>query len=152
MAIRKIVQLGDDVLRKHSFDVDKVNEKIIALLDDMKETLIKADGAGLAAVQVGVLKRIFIVNIENGYFEFINPVILSSTGSQLGAEGCLSIRGKYGEVKRPSTIVIKALDRNGKEFTITAKDFFARAICHEYDHLDGILYIDKATKIMEEKN
>lgn len=152
MAIRKIVQLGDDVLRKRSFEVDKVNDRIITLLDDMKDTLIKADGAGLAAVQVGVLKRIFIVNVEDGYYEFINPVILSSSGSQLGAEGCLSVKGRYGEVERPSTVVIRALNREGKEFTLTAKDFFARAICHEYDHLDGILYIDKAIKMMEEKD
>lgn len=152
MAIRKIVQLGDEVLRKRSFEVNKVNDRIITLLDDMKDTLIKADGAGLAAVQVGVLKRIFIVNVEDGYYEFINPVILSSAGSQLGAEGCLSVKGKYGEVERPSTVVIRALNREGKEFTLTAKDFFARAICHEYDHLDGILYIDKAIKMMEEKD
>ena len=141
MAIRKIVQLGDEDLRKRSFEVDKVNEKIVTLLNDMKDTLIKADGAGLAAVQVGVLKRIFIVNVEDGYYEFINPVILSESGSQIGAEGCLSVKGRYGEV-----------NREGKEFTLTAKDFFARAICHEYDHLDGILYIDKAIKMMEEKD
>ena len=152
MALRKIVTLEDPVLRKTSRKVEKFDKRLWDLLDDMKDTLYSANGAGLAAVQVGVLKRIFIVNVEDGYYEFINPVILSSDGSQLGAEGCLSVKGRYGEVERPSTVVIRALNREGKEFTLTAKDFFARAICHEYDHLDGILYIDKAIKMMEEKD
>lgn len=151
MAIRKIVQLGDDVLRKKSFKVEKIDNKIRVLLDDMKETLDKANGAGLAAVQVGLLKRIFIVSVEEGYFEFINPEILSQSGTQTGAEGCLSVKGKFGEVERPYEVTIKAFDRFGEPFHLTANGFFARAICHEYDHLDGVLYIDKATKIMEEK-
>ena len=150
MAIRKIVQIGDDVLRKKCFEVTDFGEKTATLLDDMKETLFKAEGAGLAAPQVGVLRRMFVVDVEEGYFEFINPVILSQKGSQTGTEGCLSIRGKWGEVTRPEEVVVKFQDRNGNTKTVTAKGFFAKAICHEYDHLDGILYIDKATDIREE--
>lgn len=147
MALRKIVQIGDPVLRKKSLQVTDFGPKTAELLDDMKETLIKAEGAGLAAVQVGVLKRIFLVSVEEGYFEFINPVIVKTAGTQSGKEGCLSIQKKYGEVERPNKVVIRAQDRYGKPFKLTAYEFFARAICHEYDHLDGVLYIDKATRI-----
>lgn len=151
MAIRNIVQAGDEVLRKKSFPVSEINGKIIELLDDMKETLIKAEGAGLAAPQVGVLKRIFIVSVDGEYYECINPVIVKQSGTQKGEEGCLSVKGKYGTVVRPKKVTVKATDRNGKEFTVTAEGFLARAFCHEYDHLDGVLYIDKAENIMEEK-
>ena len=150
MAIRKIIQLGDETLRKKSFPVTEINNKIIQLLDDMKDTLAKAQGAGLAAVQVGVLRRIFIVDVEEGYFEFINPEILSKKGEQYGLEGCLSVKGKWGDVKRPKEVVIKAQDRTGKYFTIKANDFFAKAICHEYDHLEGIVYVDKADNLRSE--
>lgn len=147
MALRKIVQIGDPVLRKKSFPVTDFGEKTIQLLDDMKDTLEKAEGAGLAAVQVGVLRRIFVVSVEEGYFEFINPVIVKTAGKQFGKEGCLSIQHKYGDVERPNKVVIKAQDRYGKEFKLTAYEFFARALCHEYDHLEGVLYTDKATNI-----
>lgn len=150
MAIRKIIQLGDETLRKKSFSVDTINEKTIQLLDDMRDTLDKAQGAGLAAVQVGVLRRIFIVDVEEGYFEFINPEIISKSGEQYGVEGCLSVKGKWGDVKRPSEVTIKAQNRKGEYFTITAKDFFAKAICHEYDHLEGIVYVDKADNLRSE--
>lgn len=150
MAIRNIIQLGDETLRKKSFTVEKINDKTIQLLDDMKDTLDKAQGAGLAAVQVGVLRRIFIVDVEEGYYEFINPEIVSSKGEQYGPEGCLSVKGKWGDVKRPNEVVIKALDRNGKPFKLKAVGFFARAICHEYDHLDGIVYVDKADNLRSE--
>lgn len=150
MAIRKIIQLGDETLRKKSFPVTEINNKIIQLLDDMKDTLDKAQGAGLAAVQVGVLRRIFIVDVEEGYFEFVNPEIISKKGEQYGVEGCLSVKGKWGDVKRPKEVVIKAQDRTGKYFTIKANDFFAKAICHEYDHLDGIVYVDKADNLRSE--
>lgn len=150
MAIRKIVQLGDDVLRKKCFSVTDFGEKTSQLLDDMKDTLKKAQGAGLAAPQVGILRRIFVVDVEEGYFEFINPEIISKSGKQYGVEGCLSIVGKWGDVERPQSVKIKAQDRNGNWFTIKARDFFAKAICHEYDHLDGILYIDKADNIRSE--
>ncbi len=147
MAIRKIVQQGDPVLRKRSFEVTDFGKRTHELIDDMRDTLIKAEGAGLAAVQVGVLRRIFIVMVEEGYFEFINPEIIKTQGKQEGAEGCLSVAGKYGQVTRPQKLTIKAQDRFGKPFKLVAEDFFARAICHENDHLDGILYIDKATNI-----
>ena len=150
MAIRKIIQLGDETLRKRSFEVNQIDAKVIQLLDDMKDTLYKAKGAGLAAVQVGMLKRIFVVDVEEGYFEFINPEIISTKGEQYGVEGCLSVKGKWGDVKRPKEVTVKALDRNGKPFTIKAKDFFAKAICHEYDHLEGIVYVDKADNLRSE--
>ncbi|MBQ3572890.1 MAG: peptide deformylase [Clostridia bacterium] len=151
MAIRKIIQLGDETLRKKSFPVEQINERTIQLLDDMKDTLEKAQGAGLAAVQVGVLRRIFIVDVEEGYFEFINPEILSRKGEQYGVEGCLSVKGKWGDVKRPMEVKIKAQNRQGKYFTLTAKGFFAKAISHEYDHLDGIVYVDKADNLRSEQ-
>ena len=150
MAIRKIIQLGDETLRKRSFEVNQIDAKVIQLLDDMKDTLYKAKGAGLAAVQVGMLKRIFVVDVEEGYFEFINPEIISTKGEQYGVEGCLSVKGKWGDVKRPKEVTVKALDRNAKPFTIKAKDFFAKAICHEYDHLEGIVYVDKADNLRSE--
>ena len=147
MAIRNIVQVGDDVLRKKCAPVESFDEKLAELLDDMKETLAQANGAGLAAPQVGVLRRAFVVDVKDGYFEFVNPVIVKAKGRQVGEEGCLSVRGKYGTVERPRMVEVKAFDRGGKPFALKAYDFFARAICHEYDHLDGILYIDKATEI-----
>ena len=150
MAIRKIIQLGDETLRKKSFPVAEINEKTIQLLDDMKDTLDKAKGAGLAAVQVGVLRRIFIVDVEEGFFEFINPEILSQKGEQYGLEGCLSVKGKWGDVKRPYEVKIKAQDRTGKYFTLKATGFFAKAICHEYDHLEGTVYVDKADNLRSE--
>ena len=150
MAIRNIIQLGDPVLRKKSFAVETISPKIIQLLDDMKDTLNKAKGAGLAAVQVGVLRRVFIVDVDEGYFEFINPEIISQKGEQCGPEGCLSVKGKWGDVKRPNQVVVKATDRNGKQFKLKAEGFFARAVCHEYDHLDGIVYVDKADNLRSE--
>lgn len=150
MAIRKIVQVGDEVLRKKCFPVTDFGAKTCQLLDDMKDTLKKAEGAGLAAPQVGILRRIFVVDVEEGYFEFINPEIISTSGKQYGVEGCLSVAGKWGDVERPKNVKIKAQNRNGEWFTIKASDFFAKAICHEYDHLDGILYIDKADNIRRE--
>lgn len=151
MAIRNILQLGDPTLRKKSFEVTDFGEKTHQLLDDMKETLIKAQGAGLAAPQVGVLRRIFIVMVDDLYFECINPVIVSQKGSQTGDEGCLSVRGKYGQVTRPNKVTVKAYDRNGKQFTVNAEGFLARAFCHENDHLDGIIYVDKADYVKEER-
>lgn len=147
MAIRKIIQIGDETLRKRSFEVTDFGEKTIQLLDDMKQTLKKAQGAGLAAVQVGVLRRIFIVDTDDGYFEFINPEIIRVKGKQFGTEGCLSVAGKWGEVERPAEVRVSAFDRNGKKFTLNVKDFTARAVCHEYDHLEGILYVDKTQNL-----
>ena len=147
MAIRNVVQVGDDVLRQKCFPVEEFDEKLWKLLDDMKETVKKEDGAGLAAPQVGVLRRLAVVDVEEGYFEVINPVIVSQKGEQSGWEGCLSVRGKSGIVSRPMKVTVVYQDRNGEKQTVKAKGFFARAICHELDHLDGILYIDKAVHI-----
>jgi peptide deformylase len=116
----------------------------------MKETLIKANGAGLAAPQVGVLRRIFIVTDGNDFIECINPVIVKSSGKQVGQEGCLSVKGKWGEVERPNKVTVKAFDRFGNPFTVKAEGFMARAFCHENDHLDGIVYVDKAINLTED--
>ncbi|MBR2622739.1 MAG: peptide deformylase [Clostridia bacterium] len=150
MAIRNVVQVGDDVLRQKCFPVEVFDEKLWKLLDDMKETVKKEQGAGLAAPQVGVLRRLAVVDVEEGYFELINPVIVQQKGEQSGWEGCLSVRGKSGIVSRPMKVTVTYQDRNGEKYLLKAKGFFARAICHELDHLDGVLYIDKATHI--EKN
>lgn len=144
MAIRNVVQVGDDVLRKKCFPVEAFDEKLAQLLDDMKDTVLKEEGAGLAAPQVGVLRRVVVVNVEEGYFELINPVIVSQKGEQRDYEGCLSVRGKRGVVSRPNKVKVVFYDRKGDKYVLQAKGFFARAICHELDHLDGVLYIDKA--------
>ena len=147
MAIRNVVQVGDEVLRQKCFAVEKFDENLAKLLDDMKDTVKKEQGAGLAAPQVGVLRRVAVVDVEEGYFELINPVITSQKGEQTGWEGCLSVRGKSGVVSRPMKVTVCFQDRKGEKYVLKAKGFFARAICHELDHLDGVLYIDKATRI-----
>ena len=147
MAIRNVVQVGDDVLRQKCFPVEAFDEKLWALLDDMKETVKKEQGAGLAAPQVGVLRRVAVVDVDEGYFELINPVIVQQKGEQCGWEGCLSVRGKQGIVSRPMKVTVTYQDRNGEKQILKAKGFLTKAICHELDHLDGVLYIDKATHI-----
>ena len=149
MAIRNIVQVGDDVLRQRCAEVENFDEKLWSLLDDMKETVKKEQGAGLAAPQVGVLRRVVVVDVAEGYFEFINPVILSQKGEQTDWEGCLSVKGKSGIVSRPMKVKLAYQDRNGDKYLLQAKGFFARAICHELDHLDGVLYIDKASRVQK---
>ena len=149
MAIRNVVQVGDDVLRQKCFPVEEFDEKLHLLLEDMKDTVKKEEGAGLAAPQVGILRRLAVVDVEEGYFEFINPVILSQKGEQSGWEGCLSVVGKSGIVSRPMKVKLAYQDRYGEKYLLQAKGFFARAICHELDHLDGVLYIDKATHIQK---
>ena len=146
MAIRDIVQHTDSFIRNKSRNVKVIDDKIIDLLDDMKETCLKANGSGLAAVQVGVLKRIFVINVNGAYLEFINPIIINQEGEQEEVEGCLSVKQPYAFVKRPKTVTVKAADRCGNIFTLTCTDYTAIAVCHEYDHLDGILYIDKMTR------
>ena len=148
MAVRNIITLEDDVLRKKSKTVTNFDEKLIELLDDMKETLIAADGAGLAAVQIGILKRIVVISVNGMYLELINPEIIKASGKQIEEEACLSVPGKKGIVERPEKVTVKAVDRYGYDFTITGESLLAKAFCHEIDHLDGILYIDKATKII----
>lgn len=144
MALRIIRTYGDDLLRKKSRPVDEVTERIRILIKDMIETMRSENGVGLAAAQVGILKRIFIVDIldGNGIRVFINPEILEKQGTQKDIEGCLSIPGTQEEVERPNKIKVKALNENGEEFIIEADGFLARAICHENDHLDGVLFVD----------
>lgn len=149
MAIRNILRIDNkedlDILRKKSKPVENFDERLRTLLDDMKDTVLKAEGAGLSAVQVGVLKRVFIILDENEeIIEFINPEIIESSGScPILEEGCLSVPRSYGKVKRPNVVVVKAYDRNGNQFTKQFVGFSAKAVCHENDHLDGILFIDK---------
>ena len=147
MAIRGVVQVGDDVLRQKCFPVETFDGELWALLDDMKDTVKKEQGAGLAGPQIGVLRRVVVIDVEEGYFEMINPVIVMQKGEQSDWEGCLSVRGKSGIVSRPMKVTVTYQDRFGEKHVLKAKGFFARAICHELDHLDGILYIDKATRI-----
>ena len=122
------------------------DDKLAMTLDDMAETMYKAEGVGLAAPQIGILRRYCIVDVGDGIIELVNPVIESMSGEQTGEEGCLSIPNRYESVTRPMTVTVRAQDRNGNSFTITAEGFKARALCHEIDHLDGILYIDKTDK------
>ena len=147
MAIRNVVQVGDDVLRKKCFAVARFDEKLATLLDDMKDTVRKEEGAGLAAPQVGVLRRAVVIDVEEGFFELVNPVIVQAKGEQIGYEGCLSVRGRRGVVRRPMEVTVEFFDRFGKPQKLTARGFFARAVCHEPDHLDGVLYIDKAESV-----
>lgn len=143
MAKLKIVKFGDPLLRKVSRPVDEITPRILTLLDDMRETMRAADGCGLAAVQVGVLRRIAIIEVEEGkVYELINPKIVAFAGEQQEQEGCLSNPGHGGITKRPKAVTVRALDRNGKEFELRGTDLLARAICHECDHLDGKLYTD----------
>ena len=146
MAIRKIVTLGDDVLRKVCRTQMTFDDKLATTLDDMAETMYKAEGVGLAAPQIGILRRYCVVDVGDGIIELVNPVIESMSGEQTGEEGCLSIPNRYESVTRPMTVTVRAQDRKGNSFTITAEGFKARALCHEIDHLDGILYIDKSDK------
>lgn len=143
MALRTIRTLGDNVLRKTSKEVTEITPKISKLIDDMLETMYDAEGVGLAAPQVGVLKRIVVIDVGEGPIVLINPVITETSGEQTGFEGCLSVPGKSGTVTRPNKATVKAFDRNMKEFTLTGEELLARAICHECDHLDGIVYVDK---------
>lgn len=146
MAIRNIVKLGDEVLRKVCRTQMTFDERLATTLDDMAETMYKAEGVGLAAPQIGILRRYCIVDVGDGIIELVNPVIESMSGEQTGEEGCLSIPNRYESVTRPMTVTVRAQDRKGNSFTITAEGFKARALCHEIDHLDGILYIDKTDK------
>ena len=151
MAIRNVVQTGDEILRKKSKPVKEFDEKLWELLEDMKETMKKNDGCGLAAVQVGVLRRVVVLDVNHMEIELINPEILDSFGENTQKEGCLSVKGFSGYVKRPKEITVKACDRYGNEFVLTGVDLLARALSHEIDHLEGILFTDKVIKDYKEK-
>ena len=142
MALRNIVTEKEARLRKVSRPVEKFDERLWTLLDDMADTMYEADGVGIAGVQVGVLRRVFVVDIGEGLTEFINPTITAQSGEQDGLEGCLSSPGEYGLVVRPEKVTIEAYDRHSKPFTLEAEGFMARAICHENDHLDGHIFKD----------
>lgn len=149
MAKRNIVKLGDDILRKVCRTQINFDEKLHQILDDMAETMYDADGVGLAAPQVGILRRFCIIDVGDGLIELINPVITEKSGTQTDDEGCLSIPGKSAPVTRPMNVTVRAQDRNGKNITVSAEGLKARAFCHEIDHLDGVLYIDKADRSAE---
>lgn len=149
MAIRNIVKEGDETLAKVCRPVTEFNERLWQLLDDMKETLTQADGVGLAGPQVGILRRLFVMNVGDGWVEAINPEIVMSEGEQTGVEGCLSCPGEYGMVTRPQKVRMKAQDRNGNWYFLTAEDLKARCICHESDHLDGKIFKSKASRILD---
>ena len=143
MAIRKIVEIGDEKLRKKCKTVEKFDLRLRILLKDMADTMYKANGVGLAAPQVGILKRIVVVDIGDGLIEMINPEIIHTEGEQTGPEGCLSVPGRSGVVTRPNIVTVRYQDRNGDEYEAIAEGFLARAFCHELDHLVGTLYVDK---------
>ena len=146
MALRQIRTLGDPVLTKKAKPVKEVNEKLLDLVDDMLETMYEANGVGLAAPQIGVLKRLVVIDVSPEGEEpiiLLNPEIISTSGSQTGDEGCLSVPGKSGTVTRPNEVTVRAMDLEMNEFEITGTELLARAFCHEIDHLDGIVYVDK---------
>lgn len=155
MAIRNIRTKEDSILSKPCRPVTEFNERLHQLLDDMRDTLIKSGGVGLAASQVGILRRAIVVmetNVENEgdeyFIELINPEIIEQDGEQTGAEGCLSFPGEYGVVTRPSHVKVKALDRNGKEFTVEGEGLTARCFCHETDHLNGVVFTQRAERML----
>lgn len=148
MAIRNIVQFGDNVLNKECRPVEKFDAKLAELLEDMKETLADANGAGLAAPQVGILRQVCVVDAGDGPIELVNPEIIASEGEQNGAEGCLSYPGEYGLVKRPMKVTVRAQDRQGNWFERTGEGLCARAFCHEIDHLHGVLFTAKVSRML----
>ena len=152
MAKLQIRKDGDEALRKVCRPVDAITPRVLTLLDDMVETMRAANGCGLAAPQVGILRRIVVVEVEPGeVYELINPKIIAYSGEQDGQEGCLSVPGRWGMVKRPMNVTVRAMNRKGEEVEITGHELLARCFCHELDHLDGTLYIDKAYSMDDEE-
>lgn len=149
MAIREIREKGDEIPYKKCKAVVKFDEKLHILLDDMYETMQSRDGVGLAAPQVGILKRAVVIDVGDGKIELINPEIVEESGEQTGSEGCLSVPGVFGEVTRPNVVTVKAQDRDGKWFKITGKELLARAFCHEIEHLDGKLFLDRVIRFID---
>ncbi|MCL2527278.1 MAG: peptide deformylase [Defluviitaleaceae bacterium] len=147
MGLRQLRMEGDDILRQKAKPVAGINEKILTLLDDMRETLQETNGVGLAAPQVGVLRRVVVVELEDEYYELINPAIIASEGTQTCDEACLSVPGYQGDIERPMNITVEATNRDGEIYTIDAEEYLASILCHELDHLDGVLYIDSASNI-----
>lgn len=143
MAIRNIRKYGDELLRKKSRKIEKIDDRILTLLEDMAETMYSAEGVGLAAPQVGILKRVVVIDVGEGLIKLINPEIIETEGSQKDVEGCLSVPGEQGEVERPYKVKVKALNEKGEEIVLEGEELLARALCHEIDHLDGVLFVDK---------
>ena len=148
MAIRNIVKDGDEILHKKCREVVKFDERLWTLLDDMAETMHDAEGVGLAGNQVGVLRKVVVIDIGEGVIELVNPKIIKAEGEQVTAEGCLSFPGEYGLTKRPMKVTVEAQDRNGKTFEISGEGLLAKAFCHEIDHLDGIVYKDIVIRML----
>ncbi len=140
--IRKIITLGNETLRKVSNPIKKFDLRLWLLLRDMAETMYDANGVGLAAPQVGILRRVVVIDVGDGIIELVNPEIIATEGEQAGPEGCLSVPGRQGFVRRPNKVTVRAFDRKGKPFEITGEGLLARAFCHEIDHLDGRVYVD----------
>ncbi len=149
MALRNIRKLGDDILRKKCRPVETIDERVITLLDDMAETMYEANGVGLAAPQIGILKRLVVIDVGEGLIELINPEVTAFEGNEKEAEGCLSVPGKCGYVLRPKKVTVTALNRDGEKITVVGEDLLARALCHEIDHLDGIVFVDKVTEYID---
>lgn len=152
MAVYKVVTIPDEILRQKAKPVAKINAGVLRLLDNMKDTMYAYDGVGLAAPQIGVSKRVVVIDDGDNYYELINPEIIKGEGEQTGTEGCLSVPGVVGVVNRAKKVKVKAINRNGDEINIEAKDLLARALQHEIDHLDGLVFTDKASSIETEKN
>ena len=144
MAIREIRVKGDEILRKKCKEVKEITPKILTLLDDMAGTMYAANGVGLAAPQIGILKRIVVIDVGEGIIELINPVVVETKGAVIGDEACLSVPGKSAQVERPEYVKVEALNREGKKIVVEGTELLAVALCHETDHLDGVLYVDKA--------
>ncbi len=149
MAIRNIVKKGDEILNKRCKEVKEINNRVIELLDDMSETMLEGNGVGLAAPQVGILKRIVVIDVGDGLMELINPVIIESEGEQIEAEGCLSVPGVFGKVKRPQRVVVEYLNRAGEKVRTEGTEIKAICICHELDHLEGMLFDEKVIEFVE---
>lgn len=149
MAIRNIVKTGDDVLVKMCRPVEKFDEKLWTLLEDMNETMNAANGVGLAAPQVGLLRRVVVIDVGEGVIELINPEIIAASGEQNGVEGCLSFPNEWGLVKRPMNVTVRAQDRHGEFFEMTGTELLARAFCHEIDHLNGVCFVTKASRMLD---
>ncbi|SKC73837.1 peptide deformylase [Maledivibacter halophilus] len=149
MAIRNIRTLGDEILRKNSRMVEKIDDRVLVLLKDMAETMYKNNGAGLAAPQIGILKRLVVIDMGKGLINLINPEIIEAKETQEVTEGCLSIPGKWGKLERPAKVKVKALNKQGKEIIIAGEGEFAKCLCHEIDHLNGILFIDKVKEFLK---